>query len=346
MNKVLRNSFKIILLSLLLFLLAGCYDGSKADVKAAEQTKNQLSVWTVYWDWEEGSKELQKFAKRLDEACFFGAYFDEEGRLFLPEELSYDKRVAKKKKNLVEYLTIVNDKILPDGCTEYKSTVFLRDLLNDPEKRSKHIEEIIALAKAEHFAGVEIDYERVWKDCETKNSFLPFIKELYAQAAAQDLKLRVVLEPGTPFKDIVLPVGPKYVVMFYNLYGTHSGPGPKADVAFIKKTLGKMVNVPEPKSVAFATGGCMWSSTGEKKFITENEAKQLLAKYHADASRDPASKAVTFKCREGTTVYEVWYADAATLNYWIKLAESSGIRDIAIWRLGSNATLAKIKRLD
>lgn len=346
MNKVLRNSFKIILLSLLLFLIAGCYDGKKANVKAAEQTKNQLSAWTVYWDAEEGSKEFQKFEKRLDEACVFGAYFDEGGRLFLPEELTYDKRVAKKKKGLVEYLTIVNDRILSDGCTEYKGTVFLRDLLNDQEKRRKHIDEIIALAKAERFDGVEIDYERVWKDYETKDSFIPFIKEIYAQAAAKDLKLRVVLEPGTPFNDIVLPAGPKYVVMFYNLYGTHSGPGPKADAAFIEKTLGKMVNMPEPKSVAFATGGCMWSSKGEKKFITEKEAKQLLDKFNADAKRDAASKAVTFKYREGTTAYEVWYADAATLDYWISLAEGSGIRDIAIWRLGSNATLDKIKRLD
>ena len=346
MNKVLRNSFKIILLSLLVFLIAGCYDGKQANVKAAEQTKNLLSAWTVYWDTEEGSKELQKFAKRLDEACVFAAYFDEEGRLFLPEELTHDKRVAKKKKGLVEYLTIVNDKLLPDGCTEYKSTVFLRDLLNDQEKRRKHIDEIIALAQAEHFDGVEIDYERVWKDGETKDAFLPFIKELYAQAAAQNLKLRVVLEPGAPFNEIVLPTGPKYVVMFYNLYGTHSGPGPKADASFIKKTLGKMVKMPEPKSVAFATGGCMWRSKGEKKFITEKEAKQLLAKYQADAARDDASKAVNFKYREGTTVYEVWYADAATLDYWISLVESSGIRDIAIWRLGSNETLAKIKRLD
>ena len=81
-------------------------------------------------------------------------------------------------------------------------------------------------------------------------------------------------------------------------------------------------------------------------FLTEEETKQLLLLHKADAQRDAASKAVTFRYREGTTAYEVWYADAATLNYWISLAEEAGIRDIAIWRLGSNETLNKIKRLD
>ena len=47
MNKLVRKSIKIILMSLLLFLLAGCYNGKQANVKAAGQTKNQLSVWTV-----------------------------------------------------------------------------------------------------------------------------------------------------------------------------------------------------------------------------------------------------------------------------------------------------------
>ena len=346
MNKVLKNSFRIIILSLVLFLIAGCYGGKQANVKAAGQTKNQLSVWNVYWDAEEGTKEFKSFEKRLDEVCLFGAYFDEEGKLLLPEELTFDKRAAKKKKQLVEYLTIVNDRVLSDGSKEYKKTEFLQSLLNDQEKRKEHIEEIIALAKKGHFDGVEIDYERVWKDDETKASFVPFIKEIYAAATANNLKLRVVLEPGTPFNDIELPPGPKYVVMLYNLYGMHSGPGPKADSVFIKKILGKMVNVPEPKAVAFATGGCVWNSDGEKKFSTEKEAKQLLEQYKADAKRDTASKAVTFKYREGTTVYEVWYADAATLDYWISLAEESGIRDIAIWRLGSNETLNKIKRLN
>ena len=60
--------------------------------------------------------------------------------------------VAKKKKKLVEYLTIVNDRVLPDGSKEFKKTEFLHNLLNDQEKRKEHIENIIA------FPQIIIDY--------------------------------------------------------------------------------------------------------------------------------------------------------------------------------------------
>ena len=36
--------------------------------------------------------------------------------------------------------------------------------------------------------------------------------------------------------DAPYSVGPEYMVMLYNLYGLHSGPGPKADGPFIEKT--------------------------------------------------------------------------------------------------------------
>jgi len=344
-NRLVRNGMKIIVLSLLLLMIVGCYNGKQANMKAAGQTKNQMSAWLVHWDAEEGTQDFKAFERRLNEICFFGAYFNKDNKLFMPEEFAFSKRVSRKNQKVLEYLTIVNDRLLPDGSKEYKRTGFLKEKLKNSETRRAHVKEILSLTKDGRFDGVEIDYEKVWQDAETKDLFIKFIKELYAATSENNLKLRVVLEPGAPFNTISLPAGPKYVVMFYNLYGLHSGPGPKADKNFINKTLGKMAGLPEPKAVAFATGGCLWGSNGEKRFITEKEAKQMLKQYKVEAKRDNESKSVTFKYREGTTVYAVWYADAATINYWIRLSEDAGIRDIAIWRLGSSVTLDKIKRL-
>ena len=59
---------------------------------------------------------------------------------------------------------------------------------------------------------------------------------------AQALKLRVPLAPGTSFSTTHFIAGPEYVVMLYNLYGTHTLlPGPKADRAFVQKILANMV---------------------------------------------------------------------------------------------------------
>ena len=58
---------------------------------------------------------------------------------------------------------------------------------------------------------------------------------------AQALKLRVPLAPGTSFSTTHFIAGPEYVVMLYNLYGTHTLlPGPKADRAFVQKILANM----------------------------------------------------------------------------------------------------------
>jgi spore germination protein YaaH len=344
-DKISRSGIKILLALLAIFLLTGCYDGRWGKVRAAEQTRDRLSAWLVFWDLEKGAAELKHYTKKFDEVCYFGAYFKNDGTLMLPRELEQANRPAQKREGQTVYLNIVNDRLLPNGGKEFKTTEFLGRLLQDVASRREHIRAIVALAQKERYDGVEIDYERIWKDDTTKNVFLPFVRELYEEAGSKNLKLRVVLEPGAPYDDVKWPEGPKYVVMFYNLFGTHSGPGPKADKKFIQKTLSKMAALPEPKSVAFATGGCLWSSKGEKRFITESEAERLLAESKAPQKRDEVSGVVFFKYRKGISVYEVWYADAATLDYWTKLAEESGVRDIALWRLGGNNSLAAFKRL-
>ena len=206
------------------------------------------------------------------------------------------------------------------------------------------------MTKKEHFDGVEIDYEKIWKDCETKDSFIPFIKELYAAATDHNLKLRVVLEPGTPFKDIELPAGPKYVVMLYNLYGKHSGPGPKADGSFIQKTIKKMEALPGDKAVALATGGCLWEDygllglkSGRRQFLSQAEAVALRKKHKAVETRDPESADLHYSFDDNGKKTEVWYADAETLNAWITVAADAGVTDVSIWRLGGNEDIRDIR---
>jgi len=85
-----------------------------------------------------------------------------------------------------------------------------------------------------------------------------FINKLYRRAQGCGLKLRVVLEPRALVSTTDFPPGSEYVIMLYNLYGLHSGPGPKANKDFIETTLERMNLLPADKTVAFATGGCMW----------------------------------------------------------------------------------------
>jgi len=311
---------------------------------AAHAEPTRISAWLAYWDLDAGEKDLAKIGDKLEKLSYFGAYFDKNGRVFVPQELSDKKRNLDKNKGKYEtYLTFVNDRGNPDGSIVVKDKEIIGKLFADDASMTKHIDEIIALTLQGGYSGVEIDYERIWTDEKIGRSFVRFVDALYAKARKNNLKLRVVLEPGAPFAAAGFSPGPEYVVMFYNLYGLHSGPGPKADRDFILKTLKRMKFLPGEKSAAFATGGCEWGDNDKKKLLTELEAKTRAEIYGRDVQRDEESQCVFFTYDFIGVSYTVWYADGQTLNYWIATAKEQGENNISLWRLGGNPSIGKIK---
>lgn len=333
---VCKKSLICMVLTLMCAISAvGCAQSTPliTEEEAAKLPLHQ-SAWLAYWDTENGLKEQKKTGKELESLVYFAANFTPEGNLTYPGDLENARKKAKKTK-AVDYISVVNDITAKGDVVALKDTKILGKVLADEAARGKHIDELLALTQKEKMPGLEIDYENVWKDDTTTKLFPLFIEELNVRAKANNLKLRVVLEPSTPFSKIQWPVGPEYVVMLYNLYGPHSGPGPKAARQFIYNTMGKMANLPEPKVAAFSKGGCIWSSKGKPKFISENEAQDLLKKHKAKATRDINSKALSFKFREGTNVQEVWFADKETLKAWALWSRQFKVDKVAWWRLGS-----------
>ena len=320
-------------------ILQVTYFSPEADAK--ETSLN--AAWLAYWDAGAGARDLAKLERRLQTVVYFGAYFDADDRLFVPQELSEAKDTIEKKSRAAHYLSFVNDRLQADGSVVLKDVQVLQRVLADETAREEHAQAMVRLALADGYDGIELDYERVWKDKQSGPLFLRFLEQLQTQASQHQLKLRVVLEPGAPLGTAAFTPGPEYVVMFYNLYGLHSGPGPKADKAFIEKIARQMQALPGEKTAAFATGGCLWSDNGEKRFVTEREAKALAKAQDAKTKRDPSSQCVVFSYQDKGSAYTVWYADATTLNYWIATAKGAGISRVSLWRLGGNADIGKVK---
>jgi spore germination protein YaaH len=290
-----------------------------------------------------GEKDLQRIDTKLDKLSYFCAYFDQHDQLFIPKELSDKQKQIKAKKGTYEtYLTFVNDRLNSDGSADLKDIEVLRRVFSSDPAMEKHIDEIIALTLQGGYSGVELDYERIWTDEKIGQYFLKFADKLYGKAKENDLKVRIVLEPSTPFSAAIFPQGPEYVVMMYNLYGLHSGPGPKANKEFIQNTLARMAALPERKSAAFSTGGCLWGNNGEKRFLTEVEAKSLAVTYDVAAKRDKESQCLVFNFQDKGVSYKVWYADIETLKYWIAIAKNQGVNTISLWRLGGNIDINRI----
>lgn len=324
-----------------LIALAGCND-RQFIVNAIAKKPPALSAWLVYWDLPAGEKELKALGNRLETIADFGAYFDAGDHLFIPAELT-DNSKRRNRQAGKTYLTFVNDKQNPDGSISLKDTDVLSRLFADDAAMETHIDAILALTRQHGYDGIEIDYERIWKNESIRQSFVRFINKLYVKALKSQLALRIILEPGTPFAAAGFANGPEYVVMFYNLYGLHSSAGPKANAEFIRKTASRMKDLPGDKAAAFANGGCLWGDNGEKRFLTEVEAKTLAALHDARPQRDADSQGLSFSYQEGGVSYQVWYADAKTLRFWIKIAQDQGINRIFLWRLGGNIDIHKVR---
>lgn len=344
MSSMLCKIVKAAIIASLFVILTGCNYDSQSVSHAVAKEATKRSAWLAYWDLAAGEKDLAKIGSKLDKLSYFGAYFDKFDRIFVPRELSDKKsEIEKKKGKYKTYLTFVNDKQNFDGSVVMKDIEVLRRLFADDASMEKHIDDIIALTLQGGYDGIEIDYERIWKDKEVGQSFLKFADKLYTEAQKNNLQLRLVLEPRTPFSATGFPRGPEYVVMIYNFYGLHSAPGPKANKEFIQKTVTQMEALPGEKSVAFSTGGCVWGDNGEKRFLSEVDAKTLAMTNGAETKRDEESQCIIFDYKNTGVSYQVWYADVKTLNYWISVAKEQGSNNISLWRLGGNIDINKIK---
>lgn len=314
-------------------LTAGC----KADepLKSGSHPEVRMSSWVVSWDADKGWKEYHRTKKEWNDLSYFAATFDENGKLHLPA--GFQKVDLE---NGRFYLTFVNDMHPTKGKAIEKDIQVLQQVLATEESRRQHAKDILQLAEEAGVDGIEIDYERIGKDEELMKKFASFTQTLFLESISAHKKVRIILEPSMPM-DLPYSQGPEYVVMAYNLFGTHSGPGPKADGSFIKKTIQKMATLPPKKALAFSNGGCQWQDAGffglkkgKAQFISTEKAWALAKQYGATPLRDEASAALHFCYKENGSEYEVWYADQETLDAWITLAAREGLPSISLWRLG------------
>lgn len=322
---------KKIIAAVLLACVGYAWSCIAAIPKQAPPMVPERSSWVVYWDWEQGVKKALIQDDQVLVA--FAVHFDKNNRLTLPEGL--DLTSLRQEKNFAArrlYLSFVNDKEADKGAV-LKDVELLHRLLDKEAARRRHIAEIVKLCKAKGFAGVEIDYENLWQEEALVQSFALFGKELKTACDNNGLKLRLVLEPKTLAYAELLPEKIEYVVMFYNLYGPHSGPGPKANEKFILRTLKQMEKLKGTPTIAFANGGFDWTEEKKVTGLTQAQAEDLAKKFNAVPARDKESRALYFTYEEKGKAHTVWYADELTLAFWRNIAEKYGYQRFSLWRL-------------
>lgn len=331
----------------IILVVAGAVSLMVPSTSAAKQRPQPTfdnNAWIAYWDYDKGLKEAKDISSQLNSVSYFGGALDRQGQVIVlgPAKAFAAEKLPRYKVTVKKYLTVVNDVYDnpqdPKGQTKVKDTSILETILATQASRQAHIDDLFRTMKAYGYDGLEIDYEQVWKNPLVAFRYVKFIQEIAAAADEQQVPLRIIFEPSVPANKLIFPEGPEYVIMCYNLYGTHTkDAGPKADPDFINTVLGRVDRLPRPHSIAFATGGCIWESGQSPRMVTEGEARELAKSLHAKVQREPSSQALQFEGRraDGAAVTG-WYGDSETIRAWKQQALEHGVDGISLWRLGGN----------
>lgn len=294
-------------------------------------------AWYVYWDadvWDEFLLLTEK--TELSAASMFSCYFSEDGQIYMPEGISVLREMAEELTFPVTYLSFTNDVQHNDGSAAQKDPEFLRDLWADAGRTEETASAMLAMARFLGADGIEIDFENI-KEPELWTDYAQFLELIWDKAQAEELSMRVVLGVNTPVEDLDFPLGPEYSVMCYNLYGTHSGPGPKADIDFLKKIAVKFSKL-QHVTYALATGGFEWNDDGIViRSLTQESAETLAEESACKPGRDMSSGGLYYTYQDNGKKFTVWYADAKTLATWRSaILEVDSGAEFDLWRVGGN----------
>lgn len=294
-----------------------------------EQT---LSTWIVDWNWENGLANVSQSLDGYNEIYLFAAYYDEQDELFITEELT-NAIDATFKSNLSEkpiYITFVNDVIQRDDSFIHKDPELIHRILKNEKSMNQHIDQLVKFTKDFPFDGLVIDFEKI--HIQDLKKYETFLHLLAKEVESQNLSLKIVVEPNVNLANLTLPTNASYMVMAYNLYGTHSEPGPKASIPFIHEVIANTKHLPGEPTIIFSTGGFDWSSH-EIKSLTEEQAAALQLEHQANVTRDQTSGALTFQYVDAQGIeHTVWYGDTKTYATWIHTSQQRDINHFSIWR--------------
>lgn len=295
-------------------------------------------AWLPYWESEASLGESSVLGEELHTVIAFEAFFREDGSVYVPQETEdmleqLTAQYAGSKTRV--FLSVVNDVIIDDESVQNKSKPILECFFRDEMSIERHVEALLTLVDRYHLAGLEIDYENIKKDTALWEKYFAFVKRLNQLLSRDGVALRCALEWDAA-KWAELPDGVEYSIMCYNLFGYHSGPGPKADRAFLSQVFDLYAGREDSVSMAFATGGFVWEGESVLRALTQTEAEEFAEENNLTCERDPDSGVLKADFERDGQTYSLWYADAETLNFWAELAGQKGFDKVDLFRLGGN----------
>jgi spore germination protein len=324
-------------------LLVLALTASAAD---AEERAPAIGGWIVPWQHDAGVAALAGARGALADVFLFAARLEADGHPVLDErgDRWADTVLRARGEGARVWLTIVNDRVTPNGAPVLKDAEIVHRLLADPQRRTRHRSEIVALAKRLGVDGVDVDYENL--PARERDAFTEFARELTADLRAAGLAASFTVQPksgdsasrgaGAADWEALCGFADRLQVMLYNEHNASTEPGPIASLDWMTGVVdhalrscpaAKLVPVLKVSGMDWGPAGAEWRSFTEvASLLTDRRPRRHRERYN----RVPW---FVYKGRDGRHV--VYYEDARSLAAKAERLRSRGLATLVLWSLGS-----------
>jgi cellulose synthase/poly-beta-1,6-N-acetylglucosamine synthase-like glycosyltransferase/spore germination protein YaaH/peptidoglycan/xylan/chitin deacetylase (PgdA/CDA1 family) len=298
--------------------------------------KDQIRA-AFYVDWDPQSLfSLQKNIKKLNMVIPEWFFIDPKTELLKTEIDTAALKVMRR--NNIRIVPLINniDISKADG---YFNGKLIHQIIINPIKKARLINDIASTLKKYNFQGINIDFEEF--DEQGDEPIIAFQKELYKKLHPMGLLVsQDIMANNEDFNIKELAKHNDYMfLMAYDEHYSGSVPGDISGQKWIESVLDETAKeIPENKKIilCFAGYGYDWQEGNEGKTVTYQEALSNARLYKAKIDFDNESYNNHYSYRdENGNKHHVNFTDAATNFNTIRFADEYGTAGTALWRLGS-----------
>jgi spore germination protein len=223
-------------------------------------------------------------------------------------------------------------------------------ILNNADRRSQHVRNIVEEVLNNNYDGIDIDYEAI--DSSLREQYSAFITELAKALHAQGKQLTIAVHAKDcdycglgGFQDwpVLGQAVDRLRIMTYDYHWRGGGAGPVAPLYWVSSVAEYAKSVVDPAKVVIGVQfyGYDWvAGGGDASAFTWENFKSIIDTYkpevnlvETDSSGRPVQEnKISYSTRQGR--HTAFFATSRSLQAKLELVQRVDLAGIAIWRLG------------
>jgi spore germination protein YaaH len=325
-----------------------------------------LDTWAPYWALDRSADELPNRVGSMREVSPF--WFNAVGETEIVVDPNASAELAD---DMIDTIRRSDARLVP-SVVDATASGEMAAILADPERRSNHVETLLAFAAEGDYDGLDIDYEQfafadgrgTWAS--TRSAWVTFVEQLADELHADGRTLTVSIPP---VYDAERTADSGYWVYDYGAISEHvdririmaydysvGEPGPIAPLPWVERAVAGAVEAsgqPDKLVLGLPAYGRNWpvDVSGEcpdgvevpgRTSVTTRTVDELLERREAEPVFDPRTAEWTFDYEieltdgEATCVQsrQVHYVDGEGVRQRMDLALEYGLGGVSLWALG------------